>query len=90
MRDLSSRLGAGLVYQLVVLDDSGKLQALKQRAQHRGFALGDDVGRYVLERYPRDTAALFGLLDRIDRASLVHQRRVTIPFLRSLEADTDA
>ncbi|MDH3379448.1 MAG: DnaA regulatory inactivator Hda [Gammaproteobacteria bacterium] len=87
MRDLASRLGAGLVYQLLVLDDSEKLHALQQRARHRGFVLGDDVGRYVLERYPRDTAALFGLLDRIDHESLVHQRRVTIPFLRSLEAE---
>jgi len=26
------------------------------------------------------------LLDRLDRASLTHQRRVTIPFLRELEA----
>jgi chromosomal replication initiation ATPase DnaA len=30
--------------------------------------------------------SLFDLLDRIDRASLTHQRRVTIPFLRELEA----
>jgi chromosomal replication initiation ATPase DnaA len=30
--------------------------------------------------------SLFDLLDRIDRASLIQQRRVTIPFLRELEA----
>ncbi|MHB8729446.1 MAG: HdaA/DnaA family protein [Sulfuricaulis sp.] len=31
--------------------------------------------------------SLFDLLDRIDRASLVQQRRVTIPFLRRLEEE---
>jgi DnaA family protein len=45
----------------------------------------EDVVQYILSRYPRDMRSLFDLLDRIDRASLTHQRRVTIPFLRELE-----
>jgi chromosomal replication initiation ATPase DnaA len=40
----------------------------------------------ILSRYPRDLPTLFDLLDRIDRASLIQQRRVTVPFLRELEA----
>jgi DnaA family protein len=38
----------------------------------------------MFARYPRDLGALLDLLDRVDRASLAAQRRVTIPFLRSL------
>ena len=85
--DLATRLSSGLVYQLSPLNDEDKLIAIQQRAQARGFELADDVGRYVLSRYPRDTHALFELLDRLDKSSLAEQRRVTIPFIKSLEAE---
>jgi len=32
----------------------------------------------------RDMAGLTALLDRLDRASLAAQRRITVPFLRQL------
>lgn len=83
--DLVTRLGWGPVYQLELLNDAEKIEALRQRARHRGLEVSDDVARYVLARYPRDMVSLFALLDRIDVASLASQRRVTIPFLRGLE-----
>lgn len=83
--DLASRLAWGTVYALQPLDDVQKLEAVRLRAQHRGFEMPEDVARYILSRYPRDLPSLFGLLDRIDQASLAQQRRVTIPFLRRLE-----
>lgn len=83
--DLVSRLAWGTVYALQPLDDAQKLEAVRLRAQHRGFEMPEDVARYILSRYPRDLPSLFGLLDRIDEASLAQQRRVTIPFLRQLE-----
>ncbi len=83
--DLASRLAWGTVYALQPLDDAQKLEAVRLRAQHRGFEMPEDVARYILSRYPRDLPSLFGLLDRIDQASLAQQRRVTIPFLRRLE-----
>ncbi len=83
--DLVSRLTAGTVYALQPLSDAGKLEAVQLRAHNRGFEMPEDVARYILSRYPRDMHSLFYLLDRIDRESLMHQRRVTIPFLRELE-----
>jgi len=83
--DLASRLTAATVYALQPLNDAEKLEAVRLRAHNRGFEMPEDVARYILSRYPRDMLSLFSLLDRIDRASLVHQRRVTIPFLRDLE-----
>lgn len=83
--DLASRLAWGTTYALQPLDDAGKLEAVQLRARHRGFEMPDEVARYILSRYPRDLPSLFDLLDRIDRASLAQQRRVTIPFLRNLE-----
>ena len=84
--DLTSRLAWGTVYALQPLGDAEKLEAVRLRARNRGFELPEDVVQYILSRYPRDMRSLFDLLDRIDRASLTHQRRVTIPFLRELEA----
>ena len=86
MPELSTRLAWGPVYQLQPLDDLEKLDAVRLRARNRGFEMPEEVVRYILNRYPRDTHSLFDLLDRIDRASLAHQRRVTIPFIRSLES----
>ena len=85
--DLATRLAADLVYQLHLLGDDDKVTALCRRATHRGLQLPLEVARYVLARYPRDLHALFQLLDRIDRASLAAQRRITIPFVRSIAGD---
>ena len=80
--DLRSRLDAGLVYRLRMLDDSARLSALQLRARNRGLELSDEVGCYLLSRYPRDLGVLFDLLNQLDEASLVEQRRLTIPFVR--------
>lgn len=89
MPDLTSRFAGGSVYQVQGLSDGGKLEAIQLRARHRGFDIPAEVGRYILNRYPRDLASLFALLDRIDTAALASQRRVTIPFLRGLETSGD-
>ncbi|MDE2089589.1 MAG: hypothetical protein KGJ12_06170, partial [Gammaproteobacteria bacterium] len=82
--DLVSRLGGGPVYALRALDDEAKLAALRLRAMGRGFELPEEVGRYLLRRCPRELGALFNLLDRLDRASLAAQRRLTIPFIKTV------
>ncbi len=84
LADLASRLGAGPVYRLQALDDEGRRAALALHARQRGFDLADDVARYLLARLPRDMRSLVATLDRIDRASLTQQRKVTIPLVRDL------
>ncbi len=85
LADLATRLAAGLVYQLQPLTDVEKLAALRLRAQRRGLEMTEEVANYLLTRFPRDMHSLFALLDRLDTATLVAQRRLTIPFLRGLE-----
>lgn len=85
LADLATRLSAGLVYQLHALSDPEKISALRLRAQRRGLVMTEEVANYLLTRFPRDTHSLFALLDRLDAATLAAQRRLTIPFLRSLE-----
>ena len=66
------------------LDDADALTALGQAAHHRGLELNAETGRYLLTRYSRDLHALFAMLDRLDRASLAAQRKLTIPFVREV------
>lgn len=82
--DLRTRLGANLVFQIRPLDDEQKIAALKMRAHHRGIELNDEVGWFLLRRNRRDMTALFAALERLDRASLAAQRRLTIPFVKSV------
>lgn len=84
--DLATRLGWGPVYALQPLSDAEKLEAIRLRAGNRGLEVPGEVARYILARYPRDLDSLFALLERLDQASLAHQRRITVPFLRDLEA----
>jgi DnaA family protein len=82
--DLASRLSWGPVFQIKPLNDDRKLQVLQGRAQRRGIELSDEVGLYMLRRFPRDIRFLCELLDTLDRASLAAQRRVTIPFIKAI------
>jgi DnaA family protein len=84
--DLASRLAAGAVFRLEQLSDADRLSALQRRAEWRGLTLPDDTAQFLLARVERDAASLFGLLDRLDRAALVAQRRLTIPFVKSVLA----
>lgn len=88
--DLRSRLLAASVHQLAELDDAGQCEALRLRAAARGLELSEDAALYLVHRLPRDMHSLFDVLDRLDQASLVAQRRLTIPFLRQqLEREGD-
>ena len=80
--DLRSRLSQCARITLLPLDDDGRREVLRQRAQRRGLVLEDLALDWLLKRVDRDLAGLTGLLDRLDRASLAAQRRITVPFLR--------
>lgn len=82
--DLRSRLGACTQYALKPLDDGERRDVLRSQAAARGIALDDAVLDWLFARYARDLDALLDLLDRLDRASLAAQRRITVPFLRGL------
>ena len=84
MPDLRSRLAQSLILHVQSLNDEQKLAALQLRAKGRGLELSDDVGHYLLRRYPRNMAVLFEALEKLDEASLVMQRRLTIPFVKSV------
>lgn len=82
LEDWRSRAAACVVYQLRELDDAGRVEALRLRAAQRGLQLPHETSEYLLKRMPRDLRSLFEILDQLDEASLVAQRRLTIPFIR--------
>ena len=86
LADLASRLAAAAVFRLEPLDDAAKLAALQRRARLRGLELPSATARFILSRADRRPEALFALLDELDVASLVAQRRLTIPFVREMLA----
>jgi len=80
--DVRTRLGWGLVYEVVPLSDGDKPAALVDYARRRGFTLGDDVIRYLLAHGRRDMSALCTTLAALDRHSLSTKRAITVPLLR--------
>ncbi|NZA27487.1 DnaA regulatory inactivator Hda [Luteimonas sp. SJ-92] len=82
--DLRSRLSQCVRIALAPLDEAGRRAVLRLRAQRRGLGLDEAALDWLLRRVGRDLATLTGLLDRLDRASLAAQRRLTVPFLREV------
>lgn len=82
LADLKSRLSWGPIFKLTALNDKGKQLALQQRAKNRGLDLADDVVTYLLKRSPRDMNSLFSLFEKLDKASMVEKRKLTIPFIK--------
>ncbi|MDA7968363.1 MAG: DnaA regulatory inactivator Hda [Gammaproteobacteria bacterium] len=84
LKDLESRLLSGGVIRMRRLSERDRLAALRARARSKGFELSDQALHFMLARHSRDTASLFSLLERIDSASLAAQRKITVPFIKSL------
>lgn len=82
--DLVSRLSWGVAFQLQSLTDDEKLAVLMMRAERRGMTLTDEVGKFILNHCPRHMGTLFAALDALDKASLAAQRKLTIPFVKSV------
>ena len=81
--DLRSRLEQCTRITLEPLDETGRREVLRQRAARRGLELDEAVLDWLFRRVGRDLGSLTALLDRLDRASLSAQRRITVPFLRA-------
>lgn len=82
--DLASRLASGPIWKLQTLDDEELLTALRLRSEWRGLDLPEETARFLLRRIERSSGAVFALLDRLDQAALSQQRRLTVPFVKSV------
>ena len=82
LADLRSRLAQCSQVALAPLDDSIRAAVLRDRAQRRGLLLEPSAIDWLLIHSGRELAPLVELLDRLDRAALAAQRRITLPFLQ--------
>lgn len=88
--DLRTRLGWGLVFEIVPLSDADKQAALAAFARARGLDLSADAIAYLLVHGQRDMASLVQALIALDRHSLALKRPVTVPLIRDwLNAGAD-
>lgn len=84
LADLQSRFSQLTAFQLRPLQEAERAKALQLRARHRGLELPDETARYLLNRSRRDMASLYQLLDELDAEALRAQRRLTVPFVRTV------
>ena len=84
LNDLASRFAAATVFHLRPLDEHELPAALQRRAALRGLELPAESAEFLLKRYPRDMHTLCAVIEALDEASLVAQRRLTVPFLKEV------
>jgi DnaA-homolog protein len=82
--DLASRFAAAALLPLRPLDETEQRSALRLRARARGLDLPESTALYLQRRFRRDLSTLYDLLDTLDEAALRTQRRLTVPFIRSV------
>ena len=80
--DLKSRLSWGLVVLINELNDDDKINTICLHAKKRGFELPTAVAQFLVNRSARNMHDLQSLLDQLDKASLIAQRKITIPFVK--------
>ncbi len=85
--DWRSRLAQCARIALAALDDDGRRSLLRLRARRRGLSFDAAALEWLLARQARDAASLAGTFERLDRAALAAQRRLTVPFLREVLGD---
>ncbi len=84
--DLSSRLSSGLTVRLEALNDADKQVVLAQVAKSKGLTLEDEVAAYIIRRSPRNMGELLDVLARLDAASMIEKRKLTVPFVKHVLA----
>ncbi len=84
LKDLKSRLTSSSIFVVRELNDVEQVEALTLRAHLRGLEMPAETARYLQRRFPRDMRTLCEILDTIDDAAFVAQRRLTVPFIRDV------
>lgn len=82
--DLKSRFTAGIIFQIHDLTDEEKILLLQQMAHIDGWEIPNEVADFLLTRCSREMSDLLDILRKLDEATLVAQRRLTIPFVKEV------
>ncbi|MFC3121785.1 DnaA regulatory inactivator Hda [Agaribacter flavus] len=80
--DLASRLTWGLTFKMLELSDADKAKAMQSLAREKGMEASEEVIEFILKRSNRSMHEIEKTIECLDRASLLHQRKLTIPFVK--------
>lgn len=82
--DLISRLQAGRTHEIKPLDRSSAMLVFKQQAQQQGIIIDKKLEKYLINNCSMNMKFLADLLVKLDEATLVHKKPVTIPLLKKI------
>lgn len=82
LRDLESRMRVFQEVHLLPLPEHERVDLLLDLAANRGIEISQDVANFLLVRLGRSQHDLLEALDKLDDASVIQQRRITIPFAK--------
>ncbi len=82
--DLVSRFSQCVVLRVQALSAAECVEVFRDRARRRGMEVRGEVADFIANRSARDLVALMNVLEELDRATLVAQRRLTVPFVKQV------
>lgn len=82
--DLKSRLMWGLLIELNTPGDEQIENILRRRAELLGLHIGPEPLNYMLTHFSRRISDQMQLLHELDKASLIEQRKITVPLIREI------
>ncbi len=84
LADLKSRLSSGLTLQLSKMSDEERVDWFIWKGRRRGLDIESEVAEFLMHRHNQNMKQLIDTFDKLDSASLAHQRRLTIPFIKQV------
>lgn len=84
LADLVSRLQFALTVRLKPISEEGKKLLIMRLAQERGIKMSYELAEYIALRSARNMKALVDVIERLDHASLLEKRSLTIPFTKKV------
>lgn len=84
LADLQSRFNSMEIYKLEVLTDQQRIGFVISNAEHRGLEISPEVAQFILARSSREVNDLINIIDLLDAQSIAQQRKVTIPFVKTV------
>lgn len=87
LTDLKTRMSWGLTLKLQELSDTEQIAAFTFKAKNLGFEVSPQVGNFLAKHYARDLSKLWQLLAKLEQATLVAKRKLTVPFLKHILAN---
>lgn len=82
--DLRTRMAYCLVYEVKLLTDQEKIDALVSMAAARQVTIDPEIFEYLLNHWRRDMDSLMQMLDTLDNYAVTMGKRITLQLLRQL------